>query len=207
MLDIGLIRQQPDIIRQSLKKRGVAMGGVDEVLALDELSRKTTQKLELLQAESNRLSKTKESASAHKAELAKLKEELGEAKKKAAETQQRLQEALLQLPNLVLEDVPTGDANKNKVLDSSGDPVKNTKTAHEELLTRAGFLNLQSAAEFSGSRYRYLLGDAALMQWCSGAFAPCRQHCRHPCQANEIARSLSHGHGRRQPRLFATKEA
>ncbi len=164
MLDIGLIRQQSDTVRQSLAKRGLSEKAVDELLALDELARKTIQKLELFQGESNRLSKTKESAVSHREELNKLKDELTNAKKKAAETQQRLHVALLKLPNVVTDDVPAGSADKNKVLDQVGDANSSAKPAHEQLLTKSGQLNLPIAAEFSGSRYRYLIGEAALME-------------------------------------------
>lgn len=163
MLDIGLIRQQPEKIRQSLAKRGLSEKPVDEVLVIDELARKTTQKLELLQAESNRLSKTRELASSNKEQLGKLKGELTTTKKKAMEIGQRLSDALLQLPNLVAHAVPAGRAQNNQVLDQAGDP-KSQGTAHEELLTKAGLLNLTTAAQFSGSRYRYLIGEAATMQ-------------------------------------------
>ncbi|MEX1051903.1 MAG: serine--tRNA ligase [Patescibacteria group bacterium] len=164
MLDIGLFRQHPDVIRRSLGKRGLPENAVDQVLAVDELNRKTTQKLELLQAESNRLSKTKESAAANKSALAALKKELGATKTKAAHSQLRLTEALSQLPNLVLDDVPAGRAENNQVINQFGDPSKRQSTAHEVLLTKAGQLDLATAAQFSGSRYRYLVGEAATMQ-------------------------------------------
>lgn len=165
MIDIALLRQNPDAIKTSLKKRGLAEELVDETVALDELFRKTTQKLELLQGESNRLSKDKESAAQNKDKLSKLKTEIVEAKAKAGLAEDKLEGKLYSIANIVADDVPAGGAENNKILSTSLDNKKAASLpAHEELLSAAGSLDLTTAATYSGSRFRYLIGAGAVAQ-------------------------------------------
>ena len=164
MIDINLIRQSPDIVRKSLGKRGIRDDIIDEIKVQDELWRKYTQKLELLQNESNRLSKDKTVAKENKSKLVGLKKEITSIKIKAVKVRAALERKLLNLPNIVLEDVPSGDEKSNKVIDKIGKIDDQKTTAHEESLVKEGSLILDVAAKYSGTRYRYLSGKAAVAQ-------------------------------------------
>ena len=164
MIDINLIRHNPSSVRESLKKRNKKDDIIDEIEALDQLWRKTTQKLELLQSESNRLSPDKDLAKKNKSKLIDLKSEIISTKAKVIKTHSKLKEKLLNVPNLILEGVPGGGAENNKILNKEG-KINNKKVpAHEDSLTKDGSLILDIAARYSGTRYRYLSGKAANAQ-------------------------------------------
>ena len=164
MIDINLIRQNPNIVRKSLKKRGIKDDAIDEIEVQDELWRKYTQKLELLQSESNRLSKDKNLAAENKSQLIGLKKEITSIKTKATTAQAASKRKLLIIPNIVLDDVPSGGEESNRVIDKTGNIVSKKTPAHEESLTKEGSLILDVAAKYSGTRYRYLSGKAAVAQ-------------------------------------------
>lgn len=147
-------------MKSSLEKRGLNTSIVEEITSLDELWRKHTQRLELLQSNSNQLSKTKDLAQDNKEKLAELKSQINQAKEGAKSSEAKLIERLMFLPNIVLGDVPAGDQKNNKVLSSNGKPG-GTGPTHEDVLEKNNLADLRVAAEFSGSRYRYLIGDAA----------------------------------------------
>ena len=164
MIDINLVRDNPKLLEKSLSRRGKDIGALKEIEALDQLWRKSTQKLELLQAKSNQLSKNKDLATKNKTELTSLKKEILEVRDKVNKSQGELEAKLLNIPNLVDEDSPAGGEENNKILESFGDPNKEKTVAHEESLTREGSLILDVAAKYSGSRFRYLSNKAAVAQ-------------------------------------------
>ncbi|MEX1123851.1 MAG: serine--tRNA ligase [Patescibacteria group bacterium] len=160
MIDIGQIRQNPNVVKKSIRSRGGTENIVDEISALDELWRKTTQKLELLKAESNRLSKTKDLAKDNNAKLVNLKKDILEARDKSLQVEQSLNAKMLAVPNITLDDVPDGDAKNNQILSTVGDRPPQS-AAHEDALAKQGLLDMETAARFTGSRFRYLIGEAA----------------------------------------------
>src|SRR5262245_14537610 len=118
MLDIKLIREKPDFVRQRLAVRG---GGdearIDEVLRLDEQRRKLLGEVESLKAQRNRVSKDigalmaqkkAPDAEAKKKETRELGERITELDQQAAEVENALRKLMLRLPNLPHESVPVG---------------------------------------------------------------------------------------------------
>jgi seryl-tRNA synthetase len=163
MLDIRLIREKPDLVRQRLATRG---GGdeakIDEILRIDAERRRIETELQRSQSERNRLSKEiggKRSSGEGTAELEQRVREIGDqiadltARAAAAET--TLNNLLLQIANLPHESVPVGkDPSANSVIRTWGEKPPLTKPAdHVALGTRLNLFNPESATKLAGSGF------------------------------------------------------
>lgn len=163
MIDIALVRSNPEIIAESLEKRGEDPALVEQLAELDQKWRHQNQILEALQAERNVLSKTKQSAFEHRSRLGKLKREIESTDEKAKKIQGEVFERLAIIPNILAHDVPTGkSAADNKVVEKVGKVTKKEGRSHDELMSALGWLDLETAALSSGARYRYLLDQGAI---------------------------------------------
>ncbi len=176
MLDVGLIRRDPERVRLSAKRRGLDPAFVDEVLRLDEEYRSALTAAESAQAEKNRLSaeigKAADKAAAARElrpkldELAQRLEQLETRVRELAPSERHspLYELLSQSPNILDDSVPEGnDASKNIVLRTGGEPPTFSfdPLPHWELGERLGILDFPRAAKLSGSRFSILVGPGA----------------------------------------------
>src|SRR5215831_13633046 len=166
MLDIKLIRERPDFVRERLATRGAGdEARIDDVLKLDEQRRKLLAEVEALKAQRNRASKeigalmgqkrTAE-AEAKKQETRDLGERIAQLDKQAAEADKARDELMLGLPNLPHESVPVGkSAEDNSVVRLCGEkPVFSFKPkAHVELCEKLGLVDFARAAKLSGSGF------------------------------------------------------
>src|ERR1700760_4730814 len=160
MLDIRLIRSDPDAVRAALARRGAdAAGAIDRVLELDERWRTATTELEQLRSEQNAASKSLRGAPSpeQREQLAALA-----ARGRAlsdAENQLRAErdEALRALPNLPQPDAPDADT----VLREVGDA---TKTGRDHLELAGPRIDMERGARLSGSRFAYLRGELVLVE-------------------------------------------
>jgi seryl-tRNA synthetase len=173
MLDINLVREQPEIVREALRKRQMDPGVVDEVAQLDLQRRALLGEVEALKAERNTVSK----------EIGKMKEP-GERQAKIDQMRvvgdqiaaldarvREVDEALLHLvasmPNLPEESTPYGvDESENVVLRTSGEPrnFDFTPQPHYELGPKLGILNFEQGVKITGSRFYVLSGAGARLQ-------------------------------------------
>jgi seryl-tRNA synthetase len=176
MLDVGLIRRDPERVRRSAKRRGLDPAFVDEVLRLDEEYRSALTAAEKAQAEKNRLSAEIGKAADKAAAARELRPKLDELSRRIEEAETRarelapdernspLHELLTQTPNILDDSVPDGDdESKNVVLRSSGEPPKFSfePLPHWELGERLGILDFQRAVKLSGARFSILVGLGA----------------------------------------------
>jgi seryl-tRNA synthetase len=160
MLDIRLIRSDPDGVRASLARRDPAAARtVDAVLELDERWRALTTELEQLRSEQNAANKALRGAPSpeQREQLAALA-----ARGRAlsdSETQLRAErdEALRSLPNLPQDDAPAQDT----VLKEVGDA---TRTGRDHLELAGPRIDMERGARLSGSRFAYLRGDLVLLE-------------------------------------------
>lgn len=117
MIDIKLIRENPELVKENIKKKyqESKLPLVDEVLALDEESRKTKQKGDDLRQDRNTLSNQigglmkqgkKEEANAIKEKVKKINEELIEIEQKEDDYKAKIREIMLKIPNIIHETVP-----------------------------------------------------------------------------------------------------
>jgi seryl-tRNA synthetase len=172
MLDIKLIRENPEPFRQALARRGLAER-VDELLAADERRRDLTQRAEALRAEQNRASKAIGRASGDEkqgliAEVAKVSAELKELEPELAEAETALTLLLASTPNLPHPSAPEGFTDEDAVeVRRVGDPPRFDfePKDHAELGAALGMLDVERGARTSGSRFVYLLGDLVFVQF------------------------------------------
>lgn len=162
MIDIELLRKNPDLFRESMRKRNLSAQIVDDFLTLDKAWREALSKSEQMRAEQKRLGMERKID-----EAKKLKEELTALQATLAEIEIKRNSAVLLIPNLLMEDVPEGkDDSENKVIRAWGDPTKFDfkPLDHMELGQKLGMIDNERAAKVSASRFTYLKGDAARLQ-------------------------------------------
>jgi len=172
MLDIKLIREDPERFRQALARRGLAER-VDELLAADERRRELTQRVEALRAEQNRASKAIGRTSGDEkqtliAEVAKVSAELKELEPQLSEAETALTLLLASTPNLPHPSSPDGFTDEDAVeVRRLGDPplFDFEPKDHAELGAALGVLDVERGARTSGSRFVYLLGDLVFVQF------------------------------------------
>jgi seryl-tRNA synthetase len=176
MLDIRLIREKPDFVRERLATRGGDDDAkIDEVLKLDVSARRTQTELQRLYAERNRLSKE---IGAKRGKGEEAKELVNQVNAIASEINKREQESLaegselreqkllLELPNLPHESVPFGkDPGANRVVRSWGEKPQLTDPAdHVALGTSLNLFNPDWAAKLSGSGFICFTGAGAKLE-------------------------------------------
>ena len=170
MIDLRLLREDPDLFRASQRLRGESTEVVDDLLRGDEERRAATQRFEAVRAEQKSLGKqvAKASGPDRDALLARTRELATDVKATetaAAEADQALRRAHLAVPNLVEDGVPPGGEDDFAVLRTVGDPpaLADPKD-HLELGERLGAIDTERGAKVSGSRFYFLTGPGALLQ-------------------------------------------
>jgi seryl-tRNA synthetase len=166
MLDIKLIRERPDFVRQRLSMRGAGdETRVDEVLKLDEQRRKLLNEVEVLKAQRNKASKEigalmgqkkVQEAEVKKKETRELGDKIAQLDKEAVEADNALHQAMLRLPNLPHESVPMGkSAEENPVIRTHGaKPSFSFKPkSHLEICEQLKLVDFARAAKLSGSGF------------------------------------------------------
>jgi seryl-tRNA synthetase len=174
MLDIRLIREKPDFVRERLATRG---GGdetkIDEVLRTDAERRKAETELQRLQSERNRLSKEigarrsrKDPSEELESQVRKIGEQIASLTERAKAFDDTQRNLLLEIPNLPHEGVPIGkDAGANRVVRSWGEKSQLAKPAdHGALGTRLNLFNPDWAAKLSGSGFICFTGAGAKLE-------------------------------------------
>ncbi len=162
MLDINLIRTEPEKVKKGLKSKNADPALVDKFLELDEKWRAATSKFDTLRSEQKKLGEER------KVDAAKaLKEEIKKIEGDLSNLDKMRQEVLHQMPNLPLASVRVGkDESGNKVLQEEGvkPKLKNPKD-YLALAQELGLIDTERAAKVSGSRFGYLKGAAALLEF------------------------------------------
>ena len=175
MIDLAVIRQDPDAIKRSQKVRGESESLVDDVLAADVARRAAVGAFEALRTEQKALGAqvAKASGDEKQAILAQTKDLSDQVK--VAEAQLRdmdaaLDELVLRLSNVVSEDVPVGGEDDFVVLREVGNrrdfaAEGITVRDHVELGELIGAIDIERGAKVSGSRFYYLTGPGAMLEF------------------------------------------
>jgi seryl-tRNA synthetase len=160
MLDIKYIREHPEEVKEGCKKKGFDCD-VGQILKLDEKKRGLLLKIETLRADQGKLGK-EDIAGAKK-----IKEEVKEFEPQLEEIDKNLHSLLILLPNLPQDAVPVGDESVNVVLRQHGKAPKFDfePKDHLSLGESLEVLDVERAAKTSGSRFSYLKGDLALLEF------------------------------------------
>jgi seryl-tRNA synthetase len=173
MLDLKLIRSEPERVKAALARRGAA-DDVDGLLALDTRRRELLPEIEGAQAERKTLSKQigeakqrGEGAEELMADVGKLKEQIEAGKGELEKVDAELERVAAALPNLPDPDAPDGMTEDDAVvLREVGErPAFDFEVRdHLEIGTELGLIDMESAARLSGSRFAYLKGDLVLLE-------------------------------------------
>ncbi|WP_262316623.1 serine--tRNA ligase [Lacticaseibacillus parakribbianus] len=174
MLDIKVLRNDPDWAKTKLAARGVKPDQIDEVLALDAKRRAVIVQTEELKAKRNQVSdqiaakkRNKESADAEIAAMREVGKEIGALDKQLADIEAEQTGILVRLPNFPADDVPMSmDENDAREEYKWGTPRQFdfTPKAHYELGEALGILDFERAAKVSGARFVYYKGAGARLE-------------------------------------------
>ena len=170
MIDLKLLREDPDAVRQSQTSRGEDPALVDTLLAADTARRAAISTADSLRAEQKAASKKVGAASADErpALLQRAKELADQVKAAEAEqanAEQAFTAAHMAISNVIIDGVPAGGEDNYAVLDVVGEPasIDNPKD-HLELGEALGLIDMERGAKVSGSRFYFLTGRGALLQ-------------------------------------------
>jgi seryl-tRNA synthetase len=183
MLDIRLIRENPELVRSNLMKRGDPenLKMLDELVDYDKKWRQLLTKLNELRHE-RRLITTEIAALKKKEkeadkEISKGKEidaEITAAEKQVNDYEEKVRDYLMRLPNLLHESVPTGkDENDNVQIRTWGKipTFSFTVKGHTELALDLDMVDIERAGKIAGARFYYLKGEGVLLDWALMSFA------------------------------------
>ncbi len=171
MIDLRLLRENPDAVRASQRARGESESSVDELLAADERRRAAVSRADTLRAEQKAVSnKVKQAAPEERPSIVAQAKELAAIVKQAeaeqAEADAALRTAHLAVPNVVLDGVPAGGEDDYVVLREVGEkPALDNPRDHLELGELLGAIDMERGAKVSGARFYYLTGAGALLQF------------------------------------------
>lgn len=170
VIDLKLLRDDPDVVRRSQLSRGEDPALVDALLAADTARRAAISTADTLRAEQKAASKKVGSAAPdQRTALLKAAKELA-AQVKSAESAQAEAEAAftaahMAISNVVIDGVPAGGEDDYVVLDVVGEPTRLPDPKdHLELGERLGLIDMERGAKVSGSRFYFLTGRGALLQ-------------------------------------------
>ena len=173
MLDINLIREQPEVVRKSLKDRQMDASPVDSILKLDEKRRELLTEVETLKAERNATSKEIGKMKDQEARQSKidamrtLGDKISAMDADLAEVDAELQTLMATLPNIPDERTPYGvNEDENVVLKTVGEPrtFDFTPKPHWDLGPELGIIDFERGAKITGSRFYVLSGPGARLQ-------------------------------------------
>jgi seryl-tRNA synthetase len=170
VIDLRLLRENPDLVRASQRARGASEAAVDDLLAADETRRSTRQRLDGLRAEQKQASNQLRAAQGdERAALVTRTKELSSqvkaAEAAAAEAETELRRLHLAVANVVEEGAPAGGEDDYVVLREVGTrPEIASPRDHLELGELLGAIDTERGAKVSGSRFYFLTGVGALLQ-------------------------------------------
>ncbi|MGA2671522.1 MAG: serine--tRNA ligase [Dehalococcoidia bacterium] len=174
MLDIKLIREKPELVRQALEKRGYGLDSIvafDRILGIDSRYRSLLRQTEELRAKHNeaskQLSRSQERPPQLIAQMRQLGEQISSLQQQTKEAKTNLDSLLLELPNIPHPSVPLGKgADDNVVVRTWGKPGEFPfkPLPHWELGEKLGMIDFQQGVKLSGTRFYVLKGLGAHLQ-------------------------------------------
>ena len=171
MIDPNILKDNTEILEENIKRRKLDIS-LEELITLDELRRKGKNEADEIRSQQKKLSKEIPSLKGAKKEEAleeagALSNSVKELTKKADDAEKNFYEKWVKIPNIVDKTSPDGSSeDDNKELRIIGDIPSITKPKnHLELGENLGIIDVEQAANVSGSRFSYLLGDAVLIEF------------------------------------------
>ena len=175
MLDIKFVRENPELVKENIKKKfqDHKLGYVDEVIALDEERRQTIVRADELRANRNKISKEigilmsqgkREEGMALKEQVTAQAKELDELAKKETELTEKVTKLMMSIPNIIDESVPIGkDDSENVEVQKYGEPVVPDFEIpyHTDIMETFDGIDMDAAGRVAGNGFYYLMGDIA----------------------------------------------
>ena len=175
MLDIKFVRENPDIVKENIKKKfqDEKLPLVDEVIELDKENRQAQLEADELRASKNKIAKQigqlmaqgkKDEAEEVKKEVTKNAERLDELEKKNAELKEKIQKIMYVIPQIIDDSVPIGEDDTHNVeIEKFGEPVVPDFEIpyHIDIMESFGGIDLEAARRVAGNGFYYLIGDIA----------------------------------------------
>jgi len=185
MLDIKFVRENPEIVKENIRKKfqDGKLTMVDEVLALDKENREIKQEVEALRAQRNKLSKQigglmakgeKAEADAIKAQIAADAERVDALSDQEKNVEERIKQIMMTIPNIIDPSVPIGRGDSENVeVQKYGEPVvPDFKIPyHTDIMESFDGIDLESARKVAGNGFYYLMGDVARLHSAVLAYA------------------------------------
>lgn len=183
MLDIRFVRDNADVVKDNLKRRGEEgkVVWVDELLANDANWRRIQSEANNLRSKRNRITeqiaqlrKKDEDASNLMREAERIPDQIKNLEKQTTELEERITNALMQLPNIMHDSVPFGkDESDNQEVKTWGHPptFHFQPKDHIDLANKLGLIDMERAAKVAGSRFYYLRGDLVKLNYALIRFA------------------------------------
>ena len=185
MLDIKLIRTQPELVKENIKKKFQfdKLALVDEVLAMDAEYREAHTRADYLRSQRNSISKSigalmakgqKDEAEAAKQQVNDMADEMARLAVREDELSAEIKKRMLVIPNIIDSSVPIGkDDSENVEIQRFGEPVVPAFEIpyHVEIMEKFNGIDLDAARKVSGNGFYYLCGDIALLQSAILAYA------------------------------------
>jgi seryl-tRNA synthetase len=171
MLDIKFIRQNPEVVKEALKKRNSKFD-LDEFLQLDQQYREKIAKIEVLRSRQNKigkeiqqLMKEKQNAAPKIEESKNIKQEL-EGFAEFDDLEESVRKAALRIPNIVHESVPVGTVAQNTIMREVGSQFefKFKPRDHIQLAEDLDIIDFKRAAKLSGANFILLKGQGACLE-------------------------------------------
>lgn len=175
MIDIKLIRTEPELVKENMRKKfqHEKLGVVDEVLELDRRYRETKTRCDELRSQRNSISKgigalmakgLRDEAEKNKAKVVEINNELEELANLEAKLENEIREKMLVIPNIIDDSVPIGrDDSENVETERHGEAVVPDFEIpyHIDIMESLSGIDLDSARKTSGNGFYYLCGDIA----------------------------------------------
>ena len=175
MIDLKFLRENPEVVKENIRKKfqDHKLPLVDEVIVLDEQSRKAQQEADELRASRNKLSKQigmlmgqgkKEEAEAVKAQVSANAARLAELQVMEKELSEKVNKIMMTIPNIIDPSVPIGeDDSCNVEIEKFGEPIvpEFEIPYHTEIMDKFDGIDMEAAGKVAGNGFYYLMGDIA----------------------------------------------
>ncbi len=166
MIDIQLLRDNPDLVRQKSVEKKVEVD-IDNALTLDASYRELLREVESLRQKRNEISDQMKGGKPEQHlidEGKKIKVELAHREEILAKSKSELDGILSRIPNPHFDDVPVGDEEDSVEVGRFGDCESTGAEDHLDFATKRGWVDFESGAKVAGAKFYFLKGDLALLE-------------------------------------------